>query len=180
MSDALHNVQAPMGPQASALFDLWTIMLIVCALVFVLVMAAVVVAMWRARRGGRAGSLATLPDMAPHPRRDKAVRRAVGWATAVSTVLLVGLLFASFLTDRAIARLPSYAPHTLRLPLGRRIVSAANRHQFYTVRLQDGAAYPAFKGSGDITSLSMADGYIEIPADQSTVEEGSNVTVTLF
>jgi molybdopterin biosynthesis enzyme len=26
----------------------------------------------------------------------------------------------------------------------------------------------------------MADGYIEIPADQSTVEEGSNVTVTLF
>jgi len=88
------------------------------------------------------------------------------------------ILLVPFL--RAIARLPSYAPHTLRLPLGRRIVSAANRHQFYTVRLQDGAAYPAFKGSGDITSLSMADGYIEIPADQSTVEEGSNVTVTLF
>jgi molybdenum cofactor synthesis domain-containing protein len=88
------------------------------------------------------------------------------------------ILLVPFL--RAIARLPSYAPHTLRLPLGRRIVSAANRHQFYTVRLRDGAAYPAFKGSGDITSLSMADGYIEIPADQSTVEEGANVTVTLF
>jgi molybdopterin molybdotransferase len=88
------------------------------------------------------------------------------------------ILLVPFL--RAIARLPPYAPHTLRLPLGRRIVSAANRHQFYTVRLRDGAAYPAFKGSGDITSLSMADGYIEIPADQSTVEEGSNVTVTLF
>jgi len=88
------------------------------------------------------------------------------------------ILLVPFL--RAIARLPPYAPHTLRLPLGRRIVSAANRHQFYTVRLRDGAAYPAFKGSGDITSLSMADGYIEIPADQSTVEEGANVTVTLF
>jgi molybdenum cofactor synthesis domain-containing protein len=88
------------------------------------------------------------------------------------------ILLVPFL--RAIARLPPYAPHTLRLPLGRRIVSAANRHQFYTVRLRDGAAFPAFKGSGDITSLSMADGYIEIPADQSTVEEGSNVTVTLF
>jgi molybdopterin molybdotransferase len=88
------------------------------------------------------------------------------------------ILLVPFL--RAIARLPRYAPHTLRLPLGRRIVSAANRHQFYTVRLRDGAAFPAFKGSGDITSLSMADGYIEIPADQSTVEEGSNVTVTLF
>ena len=88
------------------------------------------------------------------------------------------ILLVPFL--RAIARLPPYAPHTRRLPLGRRIVSAANRHQFYTVRLRDGAAFPAFKGSGDITSLSMADGYIEIPADQSTVEEGSNVTVTLF
>ena len=39
---------------------------------------------------------------------------------------------------------------------------------------------PAFKGSGDITSLSKADGYIEIPADQSVVEQGEMVTVTLF
>ena len=88
------------------------------------------------------------------------------------------ILLVPFL--RAIARLPPYAPRTVRVPLGRRIVSAANRHQFYTVRLRDGAAFPAFKGSGDITSLSQADGYIEIPADQSTVEEGANVTVTLF
>ena len=66
------------------------------------------------------------------------------------------------------------------MPLGRRIASSAGRHQFYTVRLRDGAAYPAFKGSGEITSLSQADGYIEIPADQSTVEEGSVVDVTLF
>ena len=43
-----------------------------------------------------------------------------------------------------------------------------------------GAAFPAFKGSGDITSLSQADGYIEIPADQSVVEEGAPVDVTLF
>jgi molybdopterin molybdotransferase len=81
---------------------------------------------------------------------------------------------------RAIARLPVHAPRTVRVPLGRRIVSAVNRHQFYTVRLRDGAAFPAFKGSGDITSLSAADGYIEIPADQSTLEEGADVTVTLF
>ena len=39
---------------------------------------------------------------------------------------------------------------------------------------------PAFKGSGEITSLSKADGYIEIPADQSTVDEGEIVEVTLF
>jgi molybdopterin molybdotransferase len=81
---------------------------------------------------------------------------------------------------RAMARLPRYTPRTVTVPLGRRIVSAANRHQFYTVRLLNGAAHPAFKGSGDITSLSEADGYIEIPADQDTVEEGAAVDVTLF
>jgi molybdopterin biosynthesis enzyme len=81
---------------------------------------------------------------------------------------------------RATARLPLHAPRTVRTVLGRRIVSPAGRHQFYTVRLKDGAAYPAFKGSGDITSLSRADGYIEIPADQNGVEEGAEVEVTLF
>jgi len=88
------------------------------------------------------------------------------------------ILLVPFL--RALARLPPHKPHTVSAPLGRRIASAFNRHQFYTVRLQDGVAFPAFKGSGDITSLSQADGYIEIPADQSVVEEGASVTVTLF
>jgi len=88
------------------------------------------------------------------------------------------ILLVPFL--RALAHLPPHTPRTVRAPLGRRIGSAVNRHQFYTVRLCDGIALPAFKGSGDITSLSQADGYIEIPADQSVVEEGAPVTVTLF
>jgi molybdopterin molybdotransferase len=88
------------------------------------------------------------------------------------------ILLVPFL--RATARLPLYAPRTQRVPLGARIVSQAGRHQFFTVRLRDGMAYPAFKGSGEITSLSQADGYIEIPSDQSTVEQGSDVVVTLF
>jgi molybdopterin molybdotransferase len=88
------------------------------------------------------------------------------------------ILLVPFL--RALARLPPYTPRTLRVPLGRRIASAVNRHQFYTVTVRDGIAQPAFKGSGDITSLSRADGYIEIPAEQSIVEEGALVTVTLF
>jgi molybdopterin molybdotransferase len=88
------------------------------------------------------------------------------------------ILLVPFL--RALARLPPHAPRTACVPLGTRIASAVNRHQFYTVRLRDGVALPAFKGSGDITSLSQADGYIEIPADQSVIEEGESVTVTLF
>jgi molybdenum cofactor synthesis domain-containing protein len=81
---------------------------------------------------------------------------------------------------RALARLPAHRPRTVSVPLGKRIASAVGRHQFYTVTLRDGAAYPAFKGSGDITSLSQADGYIEIPADTDVVEEAAAVTVTLF
>jgi molybdenum cofactor synthesis domain-containing protein len=88
------------------------------------------------------------------------------------------ILLVPFL--RATARLPLYAPRTVRASLGQRIASPAGRHQFYTVRLRGQAAYPAFKGSGDITSLSQADGYLEIPADQSTIEEGTIVEVTLF
>jgi len=88
------------------------------------------------------------------------------------------ILLVPFL--RAIARLPPHEPRTIAAPLGRRIASAVNRHQFYTVRLRDGVAYPAFKGSGDITSLSQADGYIEIPADQDVVEAGTIVDVKLF
>jgi molybdopterin molybdotransferase len=88
------------------------------------------------------------------------------------------ILLVPFL--RTLARLPAHQPRTIRVPLGRRIASAVNRHQFYTVRVRDGVAFPAFKGSGEITSLSQADGYIEIPADTSVVEEGTNVDVTLF
>jgi molybdenum cofactor synthesis domain-containing protein len=88
-------------------------------------------------------------------------------------MLLVPLL-------RRVARLPEYQPHTVRLPLSRRVVSTTGRHQFYTVRIQDGAAVPAFKASGDITSMAHADGYIEIPAHTDIVEAGETVVVKLF
>jgi molybdopterin molybdotransferase len=88
-------------------------------------------------------------------------------------MLLVPLL-------RRIARLPDYLPHTIRVPLARRVVSTTGRHQFYTVRVADGAAVPAFKASGDITSMSQADGYIEIPAQTDIVEAGEMVDVKLF
>jgi molybdenum cofactor synthesis domain-containing protein len=81
---------------------------------------------------------------------------------------------------RRMARLPEYRAQTTRVPLSRRIVSTTGRHQFYTVRVVDGAAVPAFKGSGDITSMSQADGYIEIPAQTDIVEAGELVEVKLF
>lgn len=81
---------------------------------------------------------------------------------------------------RRLARLPQQIVRTLALPLRARVVSAPGRHQFYSVRVDNGAAVPAFKASGDITSMSEADGYIEIPADVEAVEAGTIVQVTLF
>jgi molybdenum cofactor synthesis domain-containing protein len=99
-----------------------------------------------------------------------------GYATSCLSnayMLLVPML-------RQMARLPEYLPRTVRLPLSRRVVSTTGRHQFYTVRIEDGSAVPAFKASGDITSMAQADGYIEIPAQTDIVEAGELVDVKLF
>jgi molybdopterin molybdotransferase len=81
---------------------------------------------------------------------------------------------------RRLARLPDLLQRSVKLPLGQRVVSTTGRHQFYTVRIVDGTAMPAFKASGDITSMSQADGYIEIPAQTDILERGQVVDVVLF
>lgn len=88
------------------------------------------------------------------------------------------MLLVPFL--RKMARLTEWTPRTVEATLTRRVVSATGRHQFYTVRLVDGRAEPAFKASGDITSMANADGYIEIPAQTDVVEAGTPVVVKLF
>jgi len=88
-------------------------------------------------------------------------------------VLLVPLL-------RLTARLPDWTPRTVTVPLARRVTSAAGRMQFYTVRLEGGQAVPAFKASGDITSMAHADGYVVIPAETAALETGTMVTVTMY
>jgi cytochrome c oxidase subunit II len=98
----IHDVQLPAGPQSAALFDLWLWMLVACIVVFVLIMAALAIALWRAPRATEE----TAPDIVPQPRVDSKLRRAVWYGVAVSSVMLTALLIASFLTDRAIAKLP--------------------------------------------------------------------------
>jgi molybdenum cofactor synthesis domain-containing protein len=88
-------------------------------------------------------------------------------------VLLVPLL-------RQTARLPEWNPRTVTVPLARRITSARGRLQFYQVRVEHGRAAPAFKASGDITSMAHADGYIVIPADVESLEAETPVMVTMY
>ncbi len=81
---------------------------------------------------------------------------------------------------RNLAHLPPQIVRSFTLPLAARVVSAPGRHQFYSVRIENGVAVPAFKASGDITSMSQADGYIEIPAEIEVVEAATTVEVKLF
>ena len=54
------------------------------------------------------------------------------------------------------------------------------RQQLLPVGLVRGQVYPADRGSGAITSLSEADGFIEIPPNVEFIEAGTPVGVTLF
>jgi len=81
---------------------------------------------------------------------------------------------------RRLARLPVGLHRPVQAVLAQRITSVMGRHQFYTVRLVNGTALPAFKASGDITSMSEADGYIEIPAHVDALESGAVVEVHRF
>ncbi|MEM3444537.1 MAG: molybdopterin molybdotransferase MoeA [Thermoplasmata archaeon] len=68
----------------------------------------------------------------------------------------------------------------MKARLGRRVASTIGRLQFLPVRLENGVAVPAFKESGAITSMSLAQGYIEIPENVEVVEKGEEVEVILF
>ena len=89
-------------------------------------------------------------------------------------MLLVPLL-------RRMARLPEYQPRTRPRPAR---AAASSRRPAGTSSTRCGSwtasAMPAFKASGDITSMSQADGYIEIPAQTDIVEAGEMVEVKLF
>jgi molybdenum cofactor synthesis domain-containing protein len=88
-------------------------------------------------------------------------------------VLVVPLL-------RRLAHLPAYEPRRASLRLARPVTSVAGRRQFLTVRVDDDLVHPTFKGSGDITSMAQADGYVEVPESVEILEEGATVEVVFF
>jgi molybdopterin molybdotransferase len=78
---------------------------------------------------------------------------------------------------RQLAGLPPLDPPRVRRRLASAVGSPANRHQFLPVRIEGELAVPTFKGSGEITSLSQADGYVEIPVGVARLEEGTEVEI---
>ncbi len=90
---------------------------------------------------------------------------------------------AYLLLDPLVARIghrPAPRLQTLELPLARAVSGGSDRLQILTVAVAGGKAHPVFKTSGAITSMSRADGYIEIPADSPSLETGAPVLVKLF
>ncbi len=59
-------------------------------------------------------------------------------------------------------------------------VRTGGRSQLVPVGIVRGRAYPVDKGSGAITTLSEADGFIKIPSEVEIIETGEAVEVTLF
>ncbi len=69
---------------------------------------------------------------------------------------------------------------SVRVALGRKTVSTIGRHEFMAVRLDGGEAFPLRRGSSAITTLALADGFVEIDAETEVLPAGVEVTVRLF
>lgn len=62
----------------------------------------------------------------------------------------------------------------------RKVLSTIGRYQFLPVKLEEGTAVPVMRGSSSITSMAIADGFVEIEENVEVVEKGATVTVRLF
>lgn len=91
----------PAGVQAEKILDLWHLTLGITSLVFIAVLAAFVYALWHAPRADEQ----TAADTSSLRQPDTSSRRAVLLAILASVVLLLALLVADVLTDRALARM---------------------------------------------------------------------------
>ena len=93
----------PAGVQAETIFGLWNFTLALCTAVFVAVLLALGLALWKARQARRAQTDGA-PDLEPLHRPERRVHRIVLWATVISTVGLLMLFVADAWTARALAR----------------------------------------------------------------------------
>ena len=97
-----HSALSPGGIQAEHIVRLWHLTLIVCGVVFAAVLVAVLFALLR-----RAGAdRATPPNLRVAVTPERSVQRTVVSVSVLSVVLLVALIVADVLTDRALSKLP--------------------------------------------------------------------------
>lgn len=97
-----HSALAPAGVQAQHIVRLWDLTLVVCGCVFAAVLAGVLFALWKRRSTDAAAP----PALDVYVQPEHRTQRAVVWASMLSVVLLVALIVADVVTDRALSKLP--------------------------------------------------------------------------
>jgi cytochrome c oxidase subunit 2 len=102
LAPPIQDALRPAGVQAEHIGSLWNLTLGLCTLVFVLVLGACLLALWRAPRA-QAG---TAPDVSSLSGAEPRTWRTIKWATGAATLGLLALLAADVFTSRALARLP--------------------------------------------------------------------------
>lgn len=100
LGERSQDVLQTAGPQAALIRELWWWMVALCTGVFAAVLAAFVLALWRAPR-------ATAQTAAAQPTQpaERRLHRSVAAAVVISALLLLGMVGASVATDRALAHL---------------------------------------------------------------------------
>ena len=96
------GVLDPAGIQAARIHSLWQLTLWVCVVVFALILLALLIALFRARRSTLHKTLVP----ARSERDEPGARRVVLIASLLSAAALAGLVTLDVLTDRALSRLP--------------------------------------------------------------------------
>lgn len=81
---------------------------------------------------------------------------------------------------RRMAHLPPLAENKATGKLAKAVSGSLGRRQFLPVRLDGDYVVVVFKESGAITSMSRADGYIEVAENIDLLEKDQEVDVTLF
>lgn len=96
-----------------------------------------------------------------------------------TSCLFTGHIFAEPMV-RTLAGLPLNHRRRQSAVLAEPVRSPAGKLQFLTVVLDGDRAIPVFRASSTITSMSRAEGWIEVPAEVSELAAGSPVDVTFF
>ncbi|MFA4647111.1 molybdopterin-binding protein [Pyrococcus kukulkanii] len=88
------------------------------------------------------------------------------------TLLVAPLLLKSLGREGKVKKVKAKLKH--------KVFSVKGRRQFLPVKLEGNIAVPILKGSGAVTSFIDADGFIEIPENVESLDEGEEVEITLF
>ena len=95
-----HDALLTAGPQAARIGSLWNLTVFICTAVFCAVLIGLVFALWRS---GRARENLP-PDLSSIGSHERGPYLSVLWSVGVAIVLLLVLIVASVVTDRALAR----------------------------------------------------------------------------